>query len=51
MKFKLFTVDIIFFCFLLMNQIKAEEEWCWTVPDLKVKIEADKFGYNYGLCQ
>jgi hypothetical protein len=38
---------------ILYNNVNSSEqykEWCWTLPDLKVKIEADKFGYNWGHC-
>lgn len=36
----------------IVSLVKSEgkPEWCWTEPDMKVKVESNKFGYNYGLC-
>lgn len=51
MKIKHYFIDFIFI-FMLMKNVRAEAnpEWCWTVPDMKVKVQPDKFGYNFGLC-
>jgi hypothetical protein len=36
---------------LFLYCLCGNPEWCWTVPDMTIKMEHRKFGYNFGLCK
>ena len=48
----IFNHIFFIYFFLFFNEAyNLNPEWCWTVPNMKIKVVENEFGYNYGLCE